>query len=527
MNLTARFTFITMNEPEVMSIESEAGFKALFEFATVGIVVINKKGHIELANPCVQKMFGYENVELIGQPVEILIPESLRKKHVHHREGYFERPKARPMGSGLELYAHKKDGEEFPVEISLGHYDFNGEIFAVAFVTDITQGKHDREVLVQLEERFSKAFNSSPVAKSISGLDDGIIVDVNESFLFLFEYTRAEVIGHSADELKLFGNEDERKRLLQTLRNHGKVRNLELTVYSKSMKPIEILLSSEIISLDGKEHLLTTRVDITEKKKAEQELIKMNQELENRVRERTEELTESLEREKELGELKSRFVSMASHEFRTPLSAILSSVSLIGRYTEPEQIEKRQKHIDRIKSSVQNLTDILNDFLSLDKLEQGKIEVEKESIDLKEFVEDILEEMHGVVKEGQKIKHIHQGKNEIFQDRKIIRNVLLNLLSNAVKYSGENEEIILTTSVNDKDVSIIVKDNGIGIPVEEQQHLFTKFFRAKNAVNIQGSGLGLTIIKRYVELLRGTITFTSAVNEGTTFIVEFPNQEKK
>src|ERR1043165_7574540 len=141
-----------MSEPEVMSIESEAGFKALFEYATIGIVVINKEGNIELANPCVQKMFGYEDAELIGQPIEVLIPESLRRKHENHREGYFERPKARPMGLGMELYARKKEGLQFPVEISLGHYELNGETFAVAFVTDITQRSEAEMNLKKMNE---------------------------------------------------------------------------------------------------------------------------------------------------------------------------------------------------------------------------------------------------------------------------------------------------------------------------------------------------------------------------------------
>jgi len=262
--------------------------------------------------------------------------------------------------------------------------------------------------------------------------------------------------------------------------------------------------------------------DITQRQEAEQNLKKINEELEQRVLERTLELTGALEREKELNELKSRFVSLASHEFRTPLSAILSSVSLVDRYTENEHIDKRKKHIERIKSSVKNLTDILNDFLSLDKLEQGKVVVEKHLIDLAEFSKDIVEEMSGMLKHGQHINYIHQGESSIVQDKKILRNVMLNLLSNAVKYSGEHKDIKLRTDINNKRVTISVKDSGIGIPEDEQRHLFTKFYRAKNAVNIQGTGLGLNIVKRYVELMDGSINFTSKSNEGTTFIVEFP-----
>jgi signal transduction histidine kinase len=214
---------------------------------------------------------------------------------------------------------------------------------------------------------------------------------------------------------------------------------------------------------------------------------------------------------------------MASHEFRTPLSAILSSISLVETYRGQEQEQKRAKHIERIKSSVRNLTDILNDFLSLDKLEQGKVVAERTPFDLRDFLKEIREEMEGIIrKKSQQIKFSYSGDTDIYQDKKILRNVLLNLLSNASKYSEDEKDVYLTADVYDDAISISVKDNGIGIPEEDQKHLFSKFFRAKNTDAIQGTGLGLSIVKHYVELMNGAISFTSRQHEGTTFNVRIP-----
>lgn len=386
------YIYQTMFEQIPMTLESEAGFKALFEYATIGILVISTDGKIELANPCVEKLFGYESEELIGKKIEILIPDSFKNVHVNHREGYFNKPKARPMGFGMDLFAIKKTGEEFPVEISLGHYMLDEEKLAVAFITDITERRRYRE------------------------------------------------------------------------------------------------------------------------------------ELEAKVRERTLELTRMLEREKELNEIKSRFVSMASHEFRTPLSAILSSVSLVESYTKSDDEEKRKKHVERIKSSVKNLTDILNNFLSLDKLEQGKVEMNKEVFELKEFAQDIIEDVKGMLKPGQEIECIHEGMATTFQDKKILRNVILNLLSNALKYSGNDQKIIIRCISTDRYVEVKVRDYGIGIPEEDQKNLFGKFFRAKNATNYQGTGLGLNIVKRYMDILDGEIGFVSESGEGTEFTIKYPHK---
>ncbi|WP_317897693.1 PAS domain-containing sensor histidine kinase [Aurantibacillus circumpalustris] len=386
-----------MEDFYTQTLSSDTAFRVLFQYATIGILVIDKSGKIALVNPSAEKLFGYAPSELLNQPLETLLPENLKHKHASHREGYFNNPKARAMGSGLDLFAQKKNGKVFPVEISLGHYELSGERLAVAFITDITA-----------------------------------------------------------------------------------------------------------------------------RKQAEQELKQLNEKLEQRVSERTAELEAALDREKELNEMKSRFVSMASHEFRTPLSAVLSSVSLIDQYTHAEHEEKRKKHVERIKSSVKNLTDILNDFLSLDKLEQGKVDIDFQHFNLEEFGADAIDEVNNMLKKGQEIHYHYTGQKEIRQDKRILRNVLLNLLSNACKYSEEDKRIELKIICVPETISIVVTDQGIGIPEQEQKNLFEKFYRAKNAVHIQGTGLGLNIVKRYLELIQGNISFTSIKNQGTTFTVTLP-----
>jgi hypothetical protein len=232
---------------------------------------------------------------------------------------------------------------------------------------------------------------------------------------------------------------------------------------------------------------------------------------------------DALKKEIELNELKSRFVTMASHEFRTPLSAILSSVSLISKYNDPKDDDKRLKHVNRIKSSVTNLTGILNDFLSLSRLEEGNIMNTPTNFDIKELTTEVLDEMSSLLKEGQIINPAHFGEIPIVtMDRNMLKNIFINMLSNASKYSRENKSIEFSTSIYKNHMDIVIKDKGIGIPEEDKGHLFSRFFRAQNAQNIQGTGLGLNIVKKYVDLLGGEISFISELNVGTTFSISLP-----
>ena len=258
-------------------------------------------------------------------------------------------------------------------------------------------------------------------------------------------------------------------------------------------------------------------------------ILKLEEEV-NERKKAEEEVRKSLEKERELNELKTKFVSIASHEFRTPLSSVLSSAALIKQYNDRREPDKIEKHIHRIKASVNQLTGILNDFLSLGKLEEGKIEVVLESINPKLFLDEVNEEVSGMLKEGQKlIVNYHMKTEELPVDSRILRNILFNLITNASKYSDINKPIYVTYNEHAGYVSLDVRDEGIGIPEEDQKHMFDRFFRASNAGNVQGTGLGLNIVKRYLDLLDGSITFSSKYGEGTTFkvIIPIPNNGLK
>lgn len=354
--------------------------------------------------------------------------------------------------------------------------------------------------------------------------ENGVIQHVNRNFCRISKYTKDELIGQDHRIISSGYHPKSYIRGLWTTITSGNIWKGELKNRAKdgTIYWVDTTIVP-FVNEEGKPYkYLAIRSDITKRKLAEERILKLNEELESKVIARTLELTSSLEREQAMSGMKSRFVSMASHEFRTPLTTIMSSLSLVETYSSPEQEEKRKKHTERIKSSVRNLTGILNDFLSLEKLEQGKVEIVSEEVDLCDFAAEILEEVNGMLKTRQHISLTCTGDKVVTIDKKILKNIMLNLLSNAIKYSGEGKEIKLVAEVTPAQISINITDQGIGIPPEEQKNMFTTFFRAYNTTNIQGTGLGLNIVKRYLELLNGTITFVSMPGEGTTFSVTIP-----
>lgn len=371
--------------------------------------------------------------------------------------------------------------------------------------------------------------------------DRGRVESINPSACKLFGYAPGEVIGKNIAMLMPPPDRQHHDEYISRYQHTGHAHIIgigrEVQGLRKDGSVFPFRLGVSEVQYSGHKIYTGFIHDLSREKEAEGKLKEHAAQLEELVEERTqslknsvaalqrakEELSLSLEKEKELGQLKSRFVSMASHEFRTPLSAIQLSSVLIGKYTEDFHNPNITKHIGRIKSSVGNLTGILNDFLSIERLEAGKTEAQLNEFDIVAFATEITEEMQLTAKQNQRIIYAHTGGGSVVKlDQALLKNCIINIIGNAIKYSGEDTAIEFSTAINHKNLTITVKDNGIGIPEADQKHLFEAFFRAHNTGNIPGTGLGLNIVTRYTGLMQGTINFESKVNQGTSFVLTFP-----
>ena len=391
----------------------------------------------------------------------------------------------------------------------------------------------------------------------------GIIETINLSAAKIFGYDSSELVGKNVRVLMTHRDHDKH---VGYIKNYHDTRNPKIIgigreVIGRRKEGIEFPMRLGVSEVILKDRVIFTGIvhDLSDVHQAREQILQLNKQLEEKVTERTYQLEEvvnqllkinkefegeilerrdaerklleqgeqlkmALTKEKELGELKSRFVSMASHEFRTPLATVLSSVALIQKYEKEDQQINRMKHVDRIKSAVANLTGILNDFLSLSKLEEGKTGITLVEIDLMELIHEVTDDMKGLLSGDQKISFEHVSDDQkyckVHSDRNMLRNIFFNLVSNAIKYSDKDIRIVI--KCEELYFTVIVEDHGIGIPDNDQKYLFERFFRAGNVANIQGTGLGLHIVKQYVKLLGGDIQFFSTYQSGTTFTIKIP-----
>jgi PAS domain S-box-containing protein len=509
--------------------------KALIENSDRGVIVINGSGQIVSANRSAESIFGYGPGELAGQALSVLLTDKHVDAHSDHVSGYVANPFPVPMNRHVE--GRKKNGEGLFVEVSLSHFNDGRETTIMAIVMDATEQVRNEQSIKsnltaakghsqQLEERVRQRTIDLEIANQelsrsqslyeamACNFPDGIIGVMGRDLTWLL------VDGKGLAQLGLDKNTLKGDRVFddihRTITNYaegglakvfeGEPISFDVSIMGQfyNVSSVPIYTRSEI------NEILVVIKNISPQKTMEQELVK------------------TLEKEKELNILKSRFVTMASHEFRTPLTTILSSSFLLENYSS-EQLEKEKlKHINRIKHAVHSLTELLNDFLSLGKLEEGMVQVTLKPVKIQQFGEEVLHEVSLLKKEEQRIVFEYSGDNEeIMMDKHLLRNILLNLLSNAVKYSPPTGTIGLTMAVDERVLTVKVSDQGIGIPQDEQKHIFKRFFRANNTSEIQGTGLGLNIVRRYVRLLKGKIEFQSRVNKGTVITVSLPLAAEK
>lgn len=495
--------------------------KVLFEAIREGLILVNNKGLIIDLNKPGSEMFGYQDKELIGENIEVLVPMKARGSHKQYRSDYNHQPKTRLMGANLKLDGVRKDGTEFPVQVSLNPFvGDSGDHYTIALVSDVTERRENelnlqklRESLEQkVKERTQALKESERLYKSIArNFPSGIISIFDSSYKYLFaegqglyelDIETSDLIG--IDYLKRIDPiaRDQVKRELDQVFK-GESRNFEVEVNERTYSINAVPLPDDKNKVDK---ILVVERNITD------------------LKEVSKKLEETLNKERELTEMKSRFVSMASHEFRTPLSTINSSASLIKKHHEIGNFDRITKHADRIKNAVHNLTSILNDFLSFEKLEADKVAVSFLEYDIPSILQETFDEMDDIKKPNQVLSYKGPAQLTLKTDGFLLKNTILNMLSNAVKYSHDDGEIIVGLVNQKKGIQISIQDFGMGIPKKDQKNLFTRFFRAGNVINIEGTGLGLNIVVRYLELLDGEISFESTEGVGTTFLITLPKK---
>jgi PAS domain S-box-containing protein len=403
-------------------------FNTLLGAISEGVLVVDKNQNIMETNSALETIFGYSNKELIGQPLQVLIPQRYHANHGDYFKKFIQKHEKRQMGKGRDLYGVRKDGTNFPIEIGLNPFEIFGNTYVMAIIIDISERKKQEIQIVELNSRLEEKVAN-----------------------------RTEALKQALNELKAANRE----------------------------------------------------LEVENSKRVEAE----------------EETKKALKKEIELNELKTKFLSLVSHEFKTPLSGILTSTMLLAKYQLTEQQEKRDKHIKTITDKVHYLNNILNDFLSVEKLETGKVTYNFSEFKLSKVVNEVVYNSNMLLKEGQQINYPDNVDDiSLFQDEKIIELALSNLVHNAIKYSPENSTIDLKVNQKAGVISIRVKDEGMGIPAEDQKNIFNRYFRAGNALLTQGTGIGLNIVKSHLENLNGSIAFVSKEGKGSTFTLKVPSK---
>ncbi len=501
-------------------------YQSIFETTLDGIIVINANGVVEDMNSAALFLFGYQKDEVLGQNVNFLMPEPHRSKHGSYIHNYKTTRKPKIIGIGREVEGRKKNGELFPFRLAVSEFETDGEQFFTGIIHDLTQRKIHEKVIrgyaeeleervelrtselreeIELREMAQKALVESQLLYETiaKNFPNGAILVIDEKFNTVFaEGSELRARGPKAVDRVgknfLENIPQEWRKMLEDTMKVVFGNEVRIVEYQDEEKSYRINCVPLTINQGEVKQVLMVKNNITQEKRAESEI------------------SEALAKAKHLNELKTSFVSMASHEFRTPLSSILSSAALVGKYTETNQQENRLGHLQKIRNNVQNLTMILNDFLSLERIEAGVMKCSPETVEIDDLLAGAAEDAGQMLKVGQTVAIENQANNAQWKvDVFLLRNVLLNLISNAIKYS--DDQIILRATTDKNCLTILVIDRGIGISNEDQKKLFGRFYRASNAGNIQGTGLGLNIVKRYAKIMGAQISFESKLNEGSTF----------
>jgi PAS domain S-box-containing protein len=482
--------------------ESEALFSAAFQASPIFIAMSRmSNGHFVLVNDAFVNWSGYARDEILGRnALELGMWE-----HREERQAFWDELRRTGAIRQRECCFRNRVGRQFTMLTSAQVIQLNHAPHMLGMSLDITERKRAQDALAESEARFSVAFQASPVFISILRMNDGRYVLANDAFLNWLGCPREEVLGRPSAEFGLWVNADERDSALNDMRTVDLIRQREVRWLNRRGESLTILLSAESITLNNTPHILSFGQDITQRKRAEEELLK------------------TLEREKELSQLKSNFVSMVSHEFRTPLGIIQSSAELLRDFHAKMPPGERADQLESITRNTRRMAGMMEEVLVLSRLDADKLDFRPVTLDLNLFYRRIVDEVLSATNRRCLIElSLESVLPEAQADEQLLGHIFTNLLSNAVKYSEPGATVRFTIERDGLDAVCIVRDQGIGISEDDQQHLFKAFHRGGNVGSRPGTGLGLLLVKRCTELHGGKVQLTSRIGEGTTVIVRLP-----
>lgn len=464
-------------------------------------------------NAAFQNLTGYSADEILGNNCRFLQCDDRDQDGISKLKNAIEKGES----CQIILRNYKKDGTLFWNDLFINPIkNKEGQItHFVGIQNDITQRKKVEEERNYL----SKIFDDSLNEIYVWDYDTLKFINVNYGAQKNLGYTIEELQKLTPASIKPDFTEDKFRSLIAPLKNGTEDKiEFEAVHERKDGTTYPVYVNLELSILGDRQVFVAIILDITGQKN-------YTHELERTVELRTNQLKIALDKEKELNELKTKFLSLVSHEFKTPLSGILTSSMLLSKYTLEEQQAKRDKHIKTITDRVHYLNNILNDFLSIEKLETGKVNYKFTTFRLSKVVNEVVYNSNMLLKEGQQIKYPENIDDiSLTQDEKTIELALSNLVHNAIKYSSENTDVIISITQNADHTIFEIIDSGIGIPEKDIKNIFNRYFRAENVLTTQGTGIGLNIVKSHIENLGGTISFKSEENIGSTFILTVPNK---
>jgi PAS domain S-box-containing protein len=486
-------------------------FDALLDAAPDGIVVCDHRGVLVLVNSEAERMFGYAHDELPGKSIEVLIPEQVRPRHHHHLVSYTAQPRLRPMGSNLALHGRRKDGTEFPVEISLSPFTAERGLLIIAGIRDVS----DRREL-EREKNRANAFLLSAVEA------------VQEAFLLFDESDRVMMVNSAARQLmRPVGDAPVTGRTFEDLMRTSTAAGV-LELGEETVEAWHVRRLAYHRSPSGALHVRTRdgrSLRITERKTADHGTVMMIADITDDVH-RAEELRQAREQAEAASDAKSEFLSSMSHELRTPLNAILGFAQLLERDRKQPLSERQMERLGHVLRGGEHLLRLIDDVLDLSRIEAGRITVSAEPVDIAEVLAEVVHTLEPMATRARiqiVPPTVPPGTPQVVADRTRLAQILMNFGSNAIKYGKADGHLAFRTELEPSSVRIVVIDDGLGIPHDKRDKIFEPFQRAgQEAGPIEGTGIGLTISKRLAEIMRGSVGFRSQVGQGSEFWIELP-----